>query len=202
MSFANMKKLVAGTFLAGCFMMVSTTTLTGCLTDSKKDPVVDTTPVANHTPLSAEMSIDVGAQGATGGSVIDLDSGKAWGSAVANANQSGIDLVFMYYGAAFHLDNAVAAKAAGIANNINLTNTYGTTIVDAKIVPVTTKPADQEAAKAAFTSGTPSPTNMVVEGKMFLVMSTGGKLVLVTVGPIVGADKTGGAKIKLSVNTI
>lgn len=201
MSLLNMKKVFAGAFFAGCFMVVSTTTLTGCLTDDKTD-AIDTTTAAKHTPLSTETTIDVGAQGATGGSVIDLDSGKAWGSIVANANQPGIDLVFMYYGGAFHLDNAVAAKAAGIANAINLTNTYGTTIVDVKIVPVTTKPADQEAAKAAFTAGTASSSNVVVEGKMFLVMSTGNKLVLVTVGPIVGADKTGGAKIKLSVNTI
>ena len=198
---SNAKKVVSGGLIAGCFLMVGTTTLTGCLTDDKKDSV----PVVvepKHTALATATKIDVGAQGATGGSVIDLDSAKAWGSVVANANQSGIDLVFMYYGSAFHLDNAVAAKAAGLANSINLTNSYGSTIVGVDIVKVTTLPNDQEAAAKAFTDGSKISGSAVVEGDMFLVKSTGGKLVLVTVGAIVGADKTGGAKISLSVNTI
>ncbi len=42
MVWGNMKKILAGGFVAGCMMMVSTTTLTGCLTDDKKDSVVVT----------------------------------------------------------------------------------------------------------------------------------------------------------------
>jgi hypothetical protein len=195
----KIKKISFGGMIAGAMIIGSSFSVTGCLTDDDKDDSTATT----KTPLSTESTIDVGAQGASGGSVIDLDSAKAWSSAVANANQSGIDLVFMYYGGAFHLDNAVAAKAAGVANAINLTNTYSDAqIKDIKIVKITTKPDNQEAAKAAFDAGTAIKGSAVVEGDMFLVMSTGGKLALVTVGPIVGADKTGGAKIKLSVNTI
>jgi hypothetical protein len=39
MVWGNMKKILAGGLVAGCMMMVSTTTLTGCLTDDKTDSV-------------------------------------------------------------------------------------------------------------------------------------------------------------------
>ncbi len=200
--FAHTKKILAGGLIAGCLMMVSTTTLTGCLTDDK---ATDTTTAAKHTTLTAEKTLDVGAQGASAGSVIDIDSGVVWQSGVANANQEGIDLVLMYYAGAFHLDNAVGSKAAALAQTpvINLSNGYDDTkIKNIKIVVVTTHPADQEAALKAHTDGTAVTGATVVEGTMLLVKSTGGKIALVTVGPIVGADKTGGAKIKLSVNSI
>jgi hypothetical protein len=195
----NVKKVSVGGMFVGALMLASSLTVTGCLTDEKDD----TTSTGSHTALSTEKVLDVGAQGASGGSVIDLDSGVVWNSATANANQSGIDLVFLHYGSAFHLENAVMAKASGIANSINLTNSYNSAqIKDVGIVKITTKPDDQEAAKAAYTAGSKIQGSAVVEGDMFLVMSTGGKLALVTVGTIVGSDKTGGAKIKISVNTI
>ena len=198
MRILDKKKLAfAGLVIAGLSFNLTTT---GCLTDSKKD---DTTTAPKHTAFATEVTLDVGAQGASAGSVIDIDSAKAWDSKTANANQEKIDLVFMNYGTGFHLDNAVAAKAAGVANSINLTNTYDDAkIVSVKIVKVTTKPADQEALKAAFTAGTVITGSVVATDDMFIVQSTGGKLALVTVGTIVGSDKTGGAKIKLIINTI
>jgi len=174
--------------------------VTGCLTDSKSS---DTTAVGVHTAFPAATSIPVGAQGATLGSVIDLDTKTALTSAQANAAQGTIDLVFMFYAAAFHMDNAIAARSAGIANSINLTNSYTlASLKDTKIVKITAAPADQEAAKAAFTAGTASPTNVIAGGEMFLVETTSGKVTLVTVGTIVGTDNKANANFNVSISTI
>ena len=147
----NVKKVSLGGMFVGAMMLASSLSITGCLTDDKKDDSTDNT--TKHD-LPAATTVTIGAQGhATYGSVIDIDSAKAWTSAVANANQSGIDLVFLYYGSGFHLLDAVDAKAAGIAQTpqINLVNTYDNSkIVHVDMVKVTTTPADQEAAKAAF----------------------------------------------------
>jgi hypothetical protein len=195
----TVKKFSVGGMFVGALVLVSSLSFTGCLTDDKKD---DKPKDSTHA-LTAPVEVDVGAQGASGASVIDIDSAKTWTSAVANANQSGIDLVFMYYGGKFHLDNAVVAKAAGVANAINLTNSYNDAqIKNIDIVKVTVKPTTQEALEAAFDAGTVIHGSEVATGDMFIVESTGLKLALVTVGTIVGADKTGGAKITLIINNI
>jgi hypothetical protein len=199
---ANVKKVTLGGMFVGALMLASSLTVTGCLTDDKKDSTV-TTDTTHHTALAAGTPIAIGAQGASGGSVIDIDNAVALSSAQANAAQSTIDLVFLYYNGGFHLEDAVMARASGVTYSINLTNTYDATqIKDVDMVKVTTKPADQEAAKAAFTAGSKIHGSAVVAGDMFLVMSTGGKLALVTVSSITGADKTASASVLLQVNTI
>src|SRR3954469_17772977 len=94
----KMKKISLGGMVAGALIIASSFSVTGCLTDDKKDE--DTTTAGTHTALSTEQTIDVGAQGASGGSVIDIDAAKALSSIEANAAQATIDLVFMYYGGA------------------------------------------------------------------------------------------------------
>ena len=195
------KKILGISMLA--IPLTMTTTLTGCLTDEGDDDSTGGT----KTALSAEKTLSVGAQAATLGSVMDLDAATdaamVLNSAAANAAQESIDLVFMFYGGAFHMDNAVEAKKAGVANNINLTNTYDNAkIVDIDIVKVTTKPADQEAAKAALASGTKIDGSAITGGEMFVVKTTGGKVALVTVGTIVGTDNKANSSFKVSINTI
>lgn len=196
----NVKKVTLGGMFVGAMMLASSLSITGCLTDDKKD---STETPGTHTALPSATTLTIGAQGhATYGSVIDIDSAKAWTSAVANANQAGIDLVFLFYGDAFHILGAVDAKAAGQANNINLTNSYGSSIVHVDLVKVTTVPDDQEAAKAAFDAGTKIHSSAVVAGDRFLVKSTGGKLALVKIATITGTDKAAAASVTLQVNTI
>jgi hypothetical protein len=197
----NVKKVTLGGMFVGAMMLASSLSITGCLTDDKKP---DTTATTTKHDLPSATTVTIGAQGhATYGSVIDIDSGKAWTSAVANANQAGIDLVFLFYGAGFHLLDAVDAKAAGIANNINLTNSYGSSIQHVDMVKVTTVPANQEEAKATFdASSSKIHSSDVVAGDMFLVKSTGGKLALVKIASITGADKAAAASVTLQVNTI
>jgi hypothetical protein len=160
-------------------------TLTGCLTDDKKS---DTTTTPNSTALGASTVLSAGAQAhPTLGSVLDLDSGKVWKSAVANANQEKIDLVFLNYGGAYYLHDAVSAKAAGVANGINLTDSYDAAKIKAStLVKVSTKPKDRETAKANYDAGTKVAFSVITGGEMFVVKSTEGALFLVTVGSVSG----------------
>jgi len=202
---ANVKKVTLGGMFVGVMMAVSTVSMTGCLTNDKTTDTTKTD-TTHHTALVAGTSLTIGAQGhPTYGSVIDIDAGTALTSIQANAAQSTIDLVFLFYGNAFHLLDAVNAKAAGLAQTpqINLTNSYDDAqIQHVDMVKVTTKPADQEAAKAAFTAGSKIHESTVVAGDMFLVMSTGGKLALVTMSSITGTDKAAAGSVLLQVNTI
>jgi hypothetical protein len=199
MSFFSLKKAaLVGIVGAGLFV-------NGCLTNDDDDKDEDTTPVVNTTPLVAADTLSVGAQGnATLGSALELDLGLVYSSSQANANLEDVDLVFMYYTNAYHIDNTMAARAAGVANSINLTNTYDQTKVkDNKFVKVTSAPANQEAAKKAFTdAATKLATSTVSNGDMFIVQTTDGDYAFVKVVAVTGASNTGAADFSVSVTTI
>jgi hypothetical protein len=163
----------------------------------------DSTADSAKTPWGASVSLSVGAQGAVLGAVVELDSGKTWTAAVANANQAAIDLVFLYYAGAFHLDNPVSAKAAGVANNINLTNSYDDArIRNLRLVKITVSPITQEDAEKAFAAGSKIYGSAVTAGDMLLVESTGGRLFFVTVAGISGMDRAGTAELKIASVTL
>jgi hypothetical protein len=155
------------------------------------------------TPFENPTVLRIGAQGSpTLGSTVDLDTKAVLFSAAANANEETIDLVFLYYAGAFHLDNAVAAKAAGIANNINLTDSYDNSrIKDTRIVKVSAKPKDQESARIALQAGPESSSNIVKGGEIFLVLTTEGKVALVTVGAINGDNYAGDGQLSVSLGS-
>lgn len=156
------------------------------------------------TPWPTSMTLPLGAQASPVlGAVLDVDSGQVWTSAKANANQGGIDLVFLYYNSGFHLDNAVDAKAAGIAYNINLTNSYDVTrIKEVRIVKVASRPPDQESAKRTFASGSKIGGSAIVGGEIFLVESTEGRLAMVTVLGFMGTGNAGQVNLRLERSTI
>ncbi|MEO7424757.1 MAG: hypothetical protein ABI036_06185 [Fibrobacteria bacterium] len=159
---------------------------------------------ATSTPLSPIVRVTVGAQAsAVHGAVLDLDSKSVWLSAKANASQSDIDLVFLFYGNAFHLDNAVAAKAAGLANSINLVASYDVTLIqNIDLVKTAAMPADQESAKRIFTDGVKLQGSTIQPGDLLIVESTGGALHLVKVSSFTGTDKVGDAVLDISPLTI
>lgn len=196
----------AANVIADSSVAVSVTLVrkTGSITVGGTVSETDTTQPPLSTPWDPAVRVTTGAQGSpTFGAVIDLDEGRAWLSAQANANQSGIDLVFMYYLGAYHLDNAVQAKAAGIANSINMTNSYNDAqIKDIRIVKVTVKPADQESARKAFADGIKIKGSVIQAGDMLLAESTGGKLALVTVRSIAGTNSGGSAEVDINLLTI
>lgn len=147
------------------------------------------------TPFASPVTIASGAQAHTSlGSVLELDKGVALTSAMANAQQESIDLVFTYYAGAFHLDNPVAAKAAGTAYGINLTNGYDDArIKNTRIAKVTAKPPDQETARALLQAATPTPSNIIKAGDIFLVLTSEGRIAIVTVTSLTGGVSGEGA---------
>lgn len=160
---------------------------------------------ATHTPMPAGVTLNLGAQGAASyGSTIEIDSQKVWTAARAYANQQDIDLVFLFYGMGLHLEDAVSAKASGIAESINLTNSLDAAkIVPVGMVRVGAEPADQESALATFASSSLIIHGaVIVGGDMFLVRSTGGRLAFLKVISIKGMDKTAEAVVQLKVLTL
>jgi hypothetical protein len=179
----------------------------GCLTDDKKAEKKDTTKVDTTHALAAEKTLNVGAQGnLTLGSSLELDTGKVYLSGVANANLDGVDLVFMYYGSAYHIDNTESAKAAANAATpkINLADNWVAAKLNGnEFVKVTTKPANQEAAMTTFmTSSAKLSTSTVAQGDMFIVETTDGNFTLITVSAVTGTDNKGAADFKISIGTI
>lgn len=162
--------------------------------------IEDTVSTAWLTPII----LNLGAQGSpTLGSVLDVDSVQVWLAAQANANQGGIDLVFMHYGSSFHLNNAVTAKAAGIANNINLTDSYDVAkIKDVRMVKVASRPADRESAQRIFATGEKIQGAPVSGGEIFLVESTGGRLAMVTVVKLVGTTSAGTVEVRVERSSL
>ena len=213
----NIKKILAGGFIAACFMMLSTTTLTGCLTDDKKDAdtttKVDTTKkdTAKHTMWPTAGSFMVGAQAhATLGSAVDVDAGPTAGvllSAAANLNKGKIDFVFAYDTIASKVTvyNGKGANDAGIKLAQSWkddTTTLYTNLTSVKFVKVMTAPADIEAGVKAYAAGTAAGSLQVVKGDMFLLMSSMGKLTLVTVTDIGGTAKESTGTLTVSVSSM
>jgi hypothetical protein len=157
-----------------------------------------------HTPLPAGVNLTVGAQASVYGAVIDIDSERTWTAALAYANQQDIDLVFQFYANALHLDDAVSARDAGIAQNINLTNGFDAAkIVHVDMVRITSEPPDQETAKIQFDSSAKIIHGAVVgAGDMFLVKSTGGKLAFLKVVSLTGTDRAAQGAVLLKVLTL
>jgi hypothetical protein len=189
---------------AGAAISIVLVRKTGTVTVDGAVSETDSSLPPKSTPWGVPARVSLGAQAsAVLGSVLDLDEARAWTSAMANANQSGIDLVFMYYLGGFHLDNAVQAKAAGIANAVNMTNTYDNAkIKDIGLVRIAAKPADQESARKAFTGGAVIKGSVIVAGDRFLAESTEGKLKMITVISVVGTDSRGTAEVEIDPITI
>ncbi len=188
------KKILAVGFLAGCMMTLSTS-LTGCLTDSK------TTAVSDSTPMLAEQTLMVGAQGnTTYGSAVDLDAKKVLLSSAANAAQSSIDILFVYSGGNLQIMSPVAAKKAG---DVNLAANYDTTqIKDTQFAAISTKPVSSQAADTIFSQTYKVDYDYAFEGENFLVKTGNGKLVFVNITSVNGNDSTASAEFTIAQSAL
>jgi hypothetical protein len=154
--------------------------------------------------FAAADTLSLGAQGnGPLGSVLDLDSGKVWSSATANANQAQIDLVYLYYNGKATLNGAKAARDSGIAYSINLTNSYSASLVkDIKLVKVTSKPANLSIADSLYNVGPQlRSTATLVENDKFVVLTTEGEYMFVEVRGIAGTT-AGSAALSISVGAV
>lgn len=196
------KKIAAVGLLAVCVVSTSVS-LTGCLTDNKKDTTgvyVDTTKhdSTKHTPWGPETVITAGAQGnLTLGSAIDLDTKKALLSNAALAVQGTIDLVMIYSDSALQLTSPVFAKAAG---DVPLATAYDATkIHDTQFARVSTKPDDSELGDTTFAQTPKSNNSFLIEGS-YLVKTDKGKIAYVSVSNIVGDGPTASATFTISLS--
>lgn len=197
----SVKKFSLGGMFIGAMVVASSLTFTGCLTDDKDDPPADTT---KHTAFGTKKTLTVGGQGHTTlGSVLEFDAGVVLTSAQANLDQANIDGVLLYYSGAWHLENAVMARASGVTHNINLTNTYNVNqIEDISYVKVASMPADQEAAEKAFDEGTSIQGSVITGGEIFLINTTGGNIAVVEVKAVTGTTSAGVGEFTFSLLSI
>lgn len=192
------KKIAAVGLLAVCVVSTSVS-LTGCLTDNKKDTTgvyVDTT--KKHTPWGPDYVFTAGAQGNTTlGSAIDLDTHKSMLVPAAMAAQGTIDLVMIYSDSALQLTSPVFAKAAG---DVPLATAYDATkIHDTQFARVSTKPDDSELGDTTFAQTPKSNNSFLIEGS-YLVKTDKGKIAYVSVSNIVGDGPTASATFTISLS--
>ncbi len=195
----NVKKISVGGMFIGAMVLVSSFSITGCLTDSKKDTPADT---AKHTPMGAETTVSVGAQGhATLGTAVDLDTKTVLLSAAANAAQGTIDVLFAFSGGALKLMSPIAAKAAG---DVGVAANYtDASLKVTEFVKVTVKPVDSEAAAKAFTAGAAKLTSTAVAtGDQFVVKTGAGKIVYLVVKSVAGTDKNAAADLTIAISAL
>ena len=160
---------------------------------------------------STDKNVTLGAQGASAGSALELDTAGVWNSVTANSNQAKIDLVLLFHpktGGSLKLFGARAARDAGVADTINLTNGYDTNLVkDIKFVQVSAKPASQQAAKELYVEAQEDDDLLrsvaVAVGLKLVVKTTENRYVYLEVTGITGGTaNTGTAALTLSIGAI
>jgi hypothetical protein len=194
---ANVKKVTLGGMFVGAMMLASSLTVTGCLTNDGKDSTA-TTPTAKDTDLVAKSSVTLGAQSATPGSSLDLDTWTAYGITAAKAVSTKIDLIFAYSTAT----TSAAIYSPNIAVN-GATGTDGFDFLAGFANPRTTVLKRTTAAYAdvmnrrqldsVWAAATVESDGKldVAENMVFLAQSDMGKIVIMQVGNLVtGATGT------------
>ena len=90
----SVKKFSVGGMFIGALVVASSLTFTGCLTDDDEDE--EPTPGANDTALVSKSDVKLGAQEATPGSSLDIDTWMVYTKTPAKENSTKIDLIFAY----------------------------------------------------------------------------------------------------------
>ena len=182
-----------------------------CVVSNTKGTTVSSPAIitVTGTPWPTATALTLGAQGnLTLGSVLDLDSGKVWSTTTANANQSKIDLVYLYYKPTNSTDSiavlagARAARDTGVKYSINLTNTYDTLQVkNIMLVEVSAKPASRLHAAIVYNDGAKVTSAVISMGKKYIVKTTAQNFAYVEVTAIV-SGKTGTSAVSISTSNL
>ena len=91
----SVKKFSVGGMFIGALVVGSSLTFTGCLTDDDPEDK-PTTPGVTDTALVSKSAVSLGAQNATPGSSLDIDTWTVHAMTSAKANSTKIDLIFAY----------------------------------------------------------------------------------------------------------
>jgi hypothetical protein len=199
----NIKKISLGGMFVGAMVFVSSFSVTGCLTDDKKDDSTKVvTPVVKDSTKTS--TVTVGAQGNnTIGSFIDLDAYSVLKQDAAEAASGTVDLIFAYSTTAS--SSAVyspdAAKAgidggAGLAIAKDLTTANKTelkTVDAAKFDAVVTV----EGLDSLYAAGVVATNGRLLVSKnfAFAAKTVGGKVVAMKITDVT-TSATGEATIQ------
>ncbi|MEO6096964.1 MAG: hypothetical protein ABIW76_15310 [Fibrobacteria bacterium] len=196
----NVKKFSLGGAFVGALVIAGSLSLTGCLTDDKKD---DPAPATKE--MVKTMNVNVGAQGNnTLGSFIDLDSYAVLKQAAAEAASGTVDLVFAYSGTAnssavYSPDAAKAGIAGGagldIAQGLTTANKTALKTVDAAKFDALETVAGLDSLYNAGTAASPEGRLLISVGNTIAAKTTGGKVVAMKITAVTTAA-TGEATIQ------
>jgi hypothetical protein len=203
MVWSNVKKVTLGGMFVGAMMLASSLTVTGCLTDDKKDK--DTIPTVTDSLKSANF--EMGAQdNATLGSFVDVDNEfDVMLSSDAKIFAGDVDFIFAYSGtakAASVYSPKTARDGVGGTPGFDFLKTGFTGLVATEIKSVdATKLAaakSQGELDALHAAGAAAPDGRlpISNGTAFTVKSTEGVVYGVTVNTL---SVTSGTESKASV---
>ena len=154
----NMKKSTLGGMLVGAMVVMSSLSMTGCLTDDKKD---EPTPTDNSKSLTVEKKDTIwNLQGPNKGAY-NLVAGAQVGQSEASANKDLVDMAVL--------------SGGSIAWPKTLTSLNSTTFVTAASGFDFAGATDSTLIKAFMAGGTASPTTKVLaDGDVILAKVRGG----------------------------
>jgi hypothetical protein len=166
----NVKKVSLGGMFVGAMMLASSLSITGCLTDDKKDP--DTTGTGTTSELKTK-SITLGAQKNAAASSLDLDTWTAYTATAGATHSADVDVIFAYSTsssiAALYSPNIAKNGVAGSSGGFDFMSTWpnaNTTLMRTAASVDTTKLKTQADIKALYDAGTdPSPVGRIQASK-------------------------------------
>jgi hypothetical protein len=190
----TVKKISLGGLVAGACLFVSTFSVTGCLTDSKKDST--TTPVV--TDSLKTKTIVLGAQKNALASSLDLDTWVAYTATEGVAHSSEVDIIFAYSTAssiaALYSPNIAKNGIAGASGGFDFMSTWpnaNTTLMRTVTGVDLTKLKGQTDIKALYDAGTdPSPVGRIqaTAGTYVVAKSEKGLYALLKIESVTAAE--------------
>jgi outer membrane murein-binding lipoprotein Lpp len=187
----KVKKVTLGGMFVGAMMLASSLTVTGCLTDDKKDSTSTTpTDTTTKSQLTTKM-ITLGAQNnTTTASALDLDTWTAYKAAEGATHSADVDIIFAYSTsasmAALYSPNIAKNGVAGASSGFDFMSTWpnaNTTLMRSVATADTTKLKTQADIQALYNAGTdPSPVGRIEAKKGSYVVAKSDKGLYVLLG--------------------
>ncbi|HKP98422.1 MAG TPA: hypothetical protein VJ385_22015 [Fibrobacteria bacterium] len=192
----NVKKVSLGGLMAGALILVSSFSVTGCLTDDKKDDDTTKTDTTTVSVLTTK-TIELGAQDNSKASSLDLDTWTAYTATVGAAHSTEVDVIFAYSTsasiAALYSPNIAKNGIAGASGGFDFMASWAnanTTLMRTVTVADLTKIKNQADIEALYNAGTdPSPVGRIeaTVNKYIVAKSNAGLFVLLKITAVTAA---------------
>jgi hypothetical protein len=192
----SVKKFSLGGMFIGAMVVGSSLTFTGCLTDDEPE---DEPPAGTDTALVVESAVQLGAQDATPGSSLDIDTWTVYTMTPAKANSTKIDLIFAYstvgtgqaaiYSPNIAVNGTTGSNGFDFLAGFNNPNTTEIKTTSSTYAAVT----NRRELDAAWTAGTAVSSGKleITTNTVFLAKSNMGKVAIIQTSSLVtGEDGT------------